>query len=375
MPVFTTKTSTDPGPFDALHPAGERAAERANRDGFDTLPEGLLADGHGHDGHGHDGHGHERERRYAQRDSQQTPQSATDAPDEDGELDQLYRFQEIPVTAEMRRELLGAKLPLASVEQLADTQPPHKSSLSAPAGPAFVDRHGPTEPALVSPKASRASEPMKHDRPLLERERLLIASDSYSTTAPTLLSVRRRRLRNQRYVIGALAVMILAMVSGVAWRRITRPAAPVALDSVGARTKTPHIAGNRPGSPVPRSASLPPERSAPRERVAASPPAPAIESANSDSQSAQLSSRATDATSSSPLTADSRSASGDSQPGSRRVLPQPVPAAASPTESHATSASGHAPSKRPTGSTDKTAPGGKVEPAKSKAFDPEELIF
>src|SRR5688572_25451524 len=149
MPVFTTKPSTDPGPFDALHPAGE--------------PARLLADGHGHDGHG------------GLRDSQHSTQSATDETDEDGELDHLYRFQEIPVTAEMRRELLGAKLPLASVEQLADTQPPHKSSLSSPAGPVFVDRHGPTEPALLSPNASRPSELAKHDRPLLERERILLA--------------------------------------------------------------------------------------------------------------------------------------------------------------------------------------------------------
>lgn len=347
MSVFTTKTSTDPGPFDALHPAGERAAEGAKLvDGFDTVPEGVmtLSDGRGTS----DG----------QDDSQ--PGTAAGVTDDDSELDHLYRFQEIPVTAEMRRELLGAKLPLASAEQLADTQPPHKGSLSAPVGPTFVDRHAPTEPALVSPNASRASEPSKHDRPRLKRDRPLLESDSYSTTAPTLLSVRRRRLRNQRYVIGALAVMILAILSGVAWRRTTRPPVPLARDSVADRTKTPHIAGNRPGSPAP-----------PRENSKAK----ATESATSDSQSAQLSSRAADATSSSPQSADPGSASRSPQPVSPRVAPLPVPAAASPTEKHATSASTHASSKRLTGNTEKAEPGSKIEPAKSKPFDPEELIF
>src|SRR5262245_41817076 len=154
MPVFTSKTSTDPGPFDALHPAPvEHATEQGDLAGAPgTIPV-----------------------------------------DEDGELENLFRFQEIPVSAEMRRELLGAKLPLASADQLADTQPPHKSALSSPvaAGPALVDRHAPTEPALTVPQRLRELEPAKLERPLLD-------GDSYSTTAPTLLSVRRRRVRNRR---------------------------------------------------------------------------------------------------------------------------------------------------------------------------------
>src|SRR5690349_5737262 len=140
MPVFTSKPSTDPGPFDALHPGAERG-------GADPT---------------------------AQKNTHPPP----DATDEDAELDSLFRFQEIPVSPEMRRELLGAKLPLASADQLADTQPPHKSSLSAPVGPAplgpgFVDRHGPTEPALMRPNALPESEPPNFETPLLD-------GDSYS---------------------------------------------------------------------------------------------------------------------------------------------------------------------------------------------------
>src|SRR6187402_3917009 len=113
MPVFTSKTSTDPGPFDALRPAAERGGpDRAG--GIDDLDTTLD----------------ELDR---PRGAQQSTQPVPDATDEDGELDGLFRFQEIPVSPEMRRELLGARLPLASADQLADTQPPFKSALSAPA--------------------------------------------------------------------------------------------------------------------------------------------------------------------------------------------------------------------------------------------------
>lgn len=373
MPVFTSKTSTDPGPFDALRPAtdGERGLERTTLvdgldptfDQLDTTSSELVTTPGGRGG------------------LQQSKHLASGATDEDGELDHLYRFQEIPVTAEMRRELLGVKLPLASVEQLADTQPPHKSSLSAPV-PSFVDRHAPTEPGLPSPRQlAHDAEPLKHERQLLE-------GDSYSTTAPTLLSVRRKRLRNQRYVIGALAAMILAIFSGVAWRRYTRPPASLERASAAEITKKPRIAGNSPGSVAPphldssagdaiEVATTPTSASPDDENSEPS----GSESATSDSQSAQLGSPATDATSSSPLSADSRSASRGPQPASAPRAPSPgSAAAAAPSDLRATppstpTPSTPAPSKAPTASHGSATPSGKVEPGKSKAFDPEELIF
>lgn len=383
MPGFTTKTNTDPGPFDALRPAGERASasERATRDGLDTLPDGLIGASNGAaTAASTTAAGSERsagalDERAAALDGRApaNDEGASAGTGEDGEYERLYRFQEIPVTAEMRRELLGAKLPLASVEQLADTQPPNKSSMSAPLGPGLVDRHGPTEPALMGPKASAASESAKHHRSLFERDSLLLESDSYSTTAPTLLSVRRRRMRNQRYVIGALAALGLAVLTGIAWRRATRPPTPVARDMVSDRAKTPHIAGNRPGSlslserpASDRSAAERPasERPAsveepPRsERPIPSPLAPAPENVSAGSQTAQPSLPSPDATSSSPPSAGPRSTSSEPRPTARRVTPPPVPAKVSAAGSAAE------PAKSPPAS-----------PATSKPFNPEELIF
>jgi hypothetical protein len=362
MPGFTTKTSTDPGPFDALRPAGERSLERVtSADGLDSTSDTTP---------GKSG------------EPQKSTHSASAGADEDSELDHLYRFQDIPVTAEMRRELLGAKLPLATIEQLADTQPPHKSSLSAPSGSvpmgaSLVDRHAPTEPALPNPRPpqrARDAETLKHERQLLD-------GDSYSTTAPTLLSVRRRRLRNQRYVLGTLAVMTLAILIGVAWRRYTRPPAPLVRAPDAENVKKAHIAGNRPGSPAPpRNFDA-----AAKDPNAVNSEPSASERANTDSQSAQLGSPATDATSSSPLSADSKSAGRDPQPASALPARAPVATRAAPTEMDTSSPSSEVPLKGSSGTANKSTPNksassskvlsGKVEPGTSNAFDPEELIF
>ena len=391
MPGFTTKPSTDPGPFDALRPASERALERATpplssrslRDGLDP-GSGTTLGGRGE---------------LEQGQTQQSTHLASSGTDEDGELDHLYRFREIPVTAEMRRELLGAKLPLASIEQLADTHPPHKSSLSAPSGTppmggSFVDRHAPTEPVLPNPRQqAHDPEPLKHERQL---ERQLLDGDSYSTTAPTLLSVRRRRLRNQRYVIGVLAALSVAVLIGVAWRRYTRPPAPLARVPVEESAKKAHSAGNRPGGPAPPRTLAPPTTESigaavrtPGSPEPHSPHSPDAE--NSElSQSAQLGSPAVDATSSSPLPADSRSASREPQPGSASPPQAPAVAQALSGESRASSPStqsNHATSKVPAATPNKVSdkasdnasnkapPSSTIEPGKSKAFDPEELIF
>jgi len=381
---FTSKTSTDPGPFDALRPAAERGGVDPSRgiDDFDATLEGPLP-------------------------PQQNTHSAPSATDEDGELERLFRFQEIPVSAEMRRELLGAKLPLASADQLADTQPPNKSSLSAPVGaapsspalsspapigsapvgPAFVDRHGPTEPALMRPNALPESDPPNYEAPLLD-------GDSYSTTAPTLLSVRRRRLRNRRLVMAALGAMLLAMLSGVAWRRYTRQAELLARDSSADRTQSPRIAGNRPANPL---AARSPEAPARHATAAAVAPAPASapgspvdsplgassdredpdtqrsESANPDSQSAQLSLSATDATSSSPLSAGSRSASRDAQRANAPNAPASKPTLGSRSEPASASQTPIAVPRNDADPNRQADSAGK--PTKSKAFDPEELIF
>ena len=318
MPVFTSKTSTDPGPFDALHPAPvEHATEPVNLAGEPGAP----------------------------------------SVDEDGELENLFRFQEIPVSAEMRRELLGAKLPLASADQLADTQPPHKSGLiapvPAPVGAALIDRHAPTEPALTVPQRLRDVEPAKVERPLLD-------GDSYSTTAPTLLSVRRRRLRNRRLVLAAMAAMVLAIMSGVAWRRYTRPPATLARDASSDRGTIPRIAGNRPASPPPAAGPDKPAGDAIREPTDSEP-----ENATTDSQSAQPSMPAADATSSSPLSADPRSASREIPRASSPITSSPAPAVESQTVPRATSSVAPAAA---------AASDGRTQP-KGKTFDPEELIF
>lgn len=368
MPEFTSKTSTDPGPFDALHPAAERGAADP------TVQQGT-----------HPLH------------------PLPDATDEDAELDSLFRFQEIPVSAEMRRELLGAKLPLASADQLADTQPPYKSSLSAPAGAGFVDRHGPTEPALLSPQGPRSAEPPQHEPSLPDRESYgtrdstgdsYNSSDSYSTTAPTLLSVRRRRLRNRRLVLAALGAMLVAMLSGVAWRRHTRPpgartheatAARDAARSRGDRAKAPRIAGNRPASaPAARGPETPARGASEAAALPApgSPLEPALdqnrdspgsETANLNSQSAQLSLPATDATSSPSRSADSRLVSRDAQRANASNVQAPKPASGSRSEPRSASPTPIAVPRDDADANRQADPAGK--PPKSKAFDPEELIF
>ena len=373
MPVFTSKTSTDPGPFDALHPASERGSERVNVvNGVGGLDPSAVG-----------GAG-----------LQQSEHSAPRAADTESELDNLYRFQEIPVSAEMRRELLGAKLPLASVDQLADTQPPHKSSLSAPLGPGLVDRHAPTVPALRSPR--RASEP-NHDPKLDSANADLppVDGDSYSSTAPTLLSVRRRRLRNQRLVMAALVAMMLAILSGVAWRRSTRPHVQETHLDRGATAK---IAGNRPaGANLPQHPDTRADSHADSQAdkhagglngAAALPTSVELadrgqdlqgaQRTSSDSQSAQLGLPATDATSSSPLAADP-SVSGHSP------SPAPSPNSRSPHEA-STSPSTLSGSKgraepqdaveaNKTTAGTKAAPKGQAGPSRTKGFDPEELIF
>lgn len=297
MPVFTNKTSTDPGPFDALRPGPERK----------PAP-GIGAE------------------------VQKEAHSALGAADEASEMERLYRFQEIPVSADMRRELLGAKLPLASADQLADTQPPYKSALSAPAASPPVDRHAPTEPALSGPLRAPDEDSETGELPLADTGR-------YSTTAPTLLSVRRRRLRNQRLVGLALVAMLLAIFSGVAWRRYTRQHEATAR-AASTAPQAPRIAGNRPAVPTPPRA---PNKQAgdPIEAHEAHDPAPIAVVPAPDSENAQQNAPESDATSSSPLSASAESA--------------------------------NLPEQQLTGTT--ATQKGINAPSKRKAFDPEELIF
>ena len=316
MPVFTSKNSTDPGPFDALRPGPDREPEPATR--------GTQS-------------------------AEQKEQSALAAPDEVSEVERLYRFQEIPVSADMRRELLGAKLPLASADQLADTQPPNKSALSAPTASPVVDRHAPTEPALTGPARSPDRDAGKGEPPLAD-------TDRYSTTAPTLLSVRRRRLRNQRLVALALAAMILAIFSGVAWRRYTRQQDATVRTASTARAQAPRIAGNRPAAPAP--ARIPEKQAGDPIETPGSTVDRAPEISGAHSENAQPNAITPDATRSSPLSPSPESAANDPMQAETET------ARAAATQSAIGTPQGTIPTPR-----------GTSAPSKRKAFDPEELIF
>lgn len=364
MSVFNSKTNTDPGPFDAVAapegPAGTSPAAPSTASGGTAAqpsPEPLASQP--------DSPAALPKARPA---SERNPLDEP-ATDDEEELDRLYRFREIAVTAEMRQELLGAKLPLASLDQLADTQPPSRGALNTPAQPpaAPINRNAPTEPTLDRPAGSTP--------PGVERapaRALDVVEPSYSTTAPTMLSVRRRRDRNRRLVGALIAALGVAILAGVIVKLVTGPN-PLRETATNDRAASqPHIAGNRPATPaLPLSARTNPTDDTAPEVVVEVP-----SEEESEEKIEQPSVEPPDKTVNTPPTARSEA--------SPMVSPVPYSSAVSATKpgrSSRAAAARSTPVKASAGSASPArAPSSPPTPppagaSRRKGFDPEELIF
>lgn len=407
MPVFTSKTTTDPGPFNAVAapetqevtPSTATEATKAStpseapRQTAETSTGSRPTPAEVEPGGSHAGSSPAPDTHS----TQQAPESAhlgEQATDDDEVLDRLYRFREIAVTAEMRRELLGAKLPLASPEQLADTQPPNRGELNASAHPpgAAINRNAPTEPSLS--QASEVEQPARATPPELEltpATALDTVEPSYSTSAPTLLSVRRRRSRNRRLVGLFLAALGLALVAGAFVKLLNAPEAP---GDAAANDRAPsqrHIAGNSPATP-------PSDRAKADEEPADGSSTDALRESPSEAEIAQPSAA-------SPDTSLGTSATAGSAPASAAASAFPMVSTQSmthPRRSKAVSSSGPSAAALPRGGAavrsglakapPRSAPapvaqqpaasgpkregaGVRPSPSTRKGFDPEELIF
>lgn len=314
------KKKTDPGPFTAppKHPSAEQAAV-AVRESSNAAAE------------------------------EQSPAAA----DAEPQLPGLYRFQEIPVTDELRRELLEAKLPLVSAEQLVDTRPPNRAVMdqtgAAPLPLIGVDRSAPTEPAL--PRVEVEDDPEPDGSESTEPS----SDEVYSATAPTLLNMRNRRMRNWRFVVAALAVVAVALGAWLWVRESLQPSDPGS--AVNDRTKrTRHLAGSSPQ----------PTKSAGLARPATDEPALAEHTVAKPTESASDRDER-----SSPADAAVAERAPAPRPASK-VVQDPAPAPAAETLTKLPSRP-PGPKSAPRAAPDKSK---QAKPASGKkSFDPEELIF
>jgi hypothetical protein len=166
----------------------------------------------------------------------------------------LYRFQAIPVSDEMREELLLTRMPLASAEQLADTHPPNRG-LKPPGKQHFAsirhERSVPTELDLTPGARTPPFDPRVKLDPPEEAARGIgagdpeaSAQDNYRAQTPTLPSVRRQRMR-QRRLVGGLALCVLSLLFGALVLGWEAPASDA--EALGSSVASParHISGNQ----------------------------------------------------------------------------------------------------------------------------------
>ncbi len=371
MAGFDSKTRTDPGPFkdpsqrDA-GPAPQRndptLRERAaRREAPDTEP---ASDG-----------GHRVEEEFF---------AAGDAPAAEaaGDLD-LFRFQEIPVSSEMRRELLGAKLPLASAEQLLDTQPPGGSGERSQPESVRRQQRARSESAAGErterPEAgedARAADEWSPGNP--DAGAPTEGADEaqyYSNTAPTLLNLRRRRARSRRVVVGVMAasgvlvaVWLFLRVSG----EVTDSGGARVVESPEVRRAGPtrHISGNRSRAEqeAGRPLRLPPPSPA-ALGASALPAGPESVAGRNGTAGAIVTQPGEQSPDSVHAAARQTATSG---PG------RPEPAAARGASVQAPTSGAAASSLQPpepSTRNDAASGPGRGKPAEKNSFDPEELIF